>query len=393
MKNRSYSWTFWPAPDPDVIGENVYSWGFFLRFNLPVVLALLGIFTLDPVSTWTGCDPRILLAGVVIQMGTFGAVIAYGYKRVPVALREVATHTANVLGAAMLPLSTDQPLFMLWVVFLAMATWDAIGNVKSAANFLVTLAIPFVSLMGHWGEPHFDEKFGMAAVVSVLAGVIYMIATYITGWIHDGAMAKVDRARELGAREERVRLGHHLDATLGAALSEIALWHEVAVASEVEGAQSAPLAKARAKAREALQELRDLSAGIDARPANMAGLAGEIQRRAGQLCRDAGVAFDFQIGMLGDLSLADAYNASMIAIEAVENAIAHAKPTRVTVMLSGSPLGVTVEDDGVGFDPASVNHGRGLRNLAALAAALNAPLELESKPGAGTRVRVFSARG
>lgn len=175
---------------------------------------------------------------------------------------------------------------------------------------------------------------------------------------------------------------------MGTALSEIALWHEVALASGVDGAQAAPIVKAREKARQALTELRTLAEGFDRQPASMAGLAAEIQRRVGNRCREAGIRFDFSIGPFAKINLADAYHMAMIAIEAVENAVEHGAPKGITVHLSGDPLELRVEDDGAGFDPAAVPPGRGMRNFEMLSQILGARLEIDSAPEKGTRVRV-----
>ncbi len=390
VKPLPQSWTFWPVPDPDVFGDKVYSWKFIFAINLPMVVAFYALIIFTPLREWTGVDPFIFAAGGLIQLGAFAGVLLYGHRRMHPGIRELITYSGNLAATLSLPLSTEQPLFIIWVLYLLIVFFEAFGNPKALTAFGLTLIAPWFSLLGHTHGPHALEKLMIAALMTVIGGIVYLLVAYVAGWTREGALAKAQRARETGVLEERQRLQHRLDGTLGAALAEIALWHEVALASEVAGAQSTPLARARTKAREALTELRTLAAGIDTQPANMAGLAGEIQRRAGNLCREAGIAFEFQIGMLGKLSLADAYNTAMIAIEAVENALAHANPTRVTVFLSGAPLGVTVEDDGQGFDPATTPQGRGLRNLAALAAALNAPLEITSVPGQGTRVRVFT---
>lgn len=390
VKPLPQSWTFWPVPDPDVFGDKVYSWKFIFAINLPMVAAFYALIMFTPLREWTGAHPVIFAIGAVIQLGAFAGVLIYGHRRMHGGVRELITYSGNLAATISLPLSMEKPLLIVWVLYLLIVFFEAFGNPKAVTAFCLTLVAPWFSLIGHIDGPYAREKLLFAALMAALGGIVYLLVAYVAGWTREGAVAKAQRAKETGALEERVRLQHRLDGTLGAALAEIALWHEVALASDVVGAHSTPLARARIKAREALTELRTLAADIDAQPANMAGLAGEIQRRAGNLCRQAGIEFEFQIGMLGKLSLADAYNTAMIAIEAVENALAHARPTRVTVILSGAPLGVTVEDDGQGFDPLSTTQGRGLRNLAALAAALNAPLEITSSPGKGTRVRVFT---
>ena len=46
----------------------------------------------------------------------------------------------------------------------------------------------------------------------------------------------------------------------------------------------------------------------------------------------------------------------------------------------------SVEDDGAGFDPSAVERGAGLTNLADRVAAVGGTLQIDARPGRGTRV-------
>jgi signal transduction histidine kinase len=76
-------------------------------------------------------------------------------------------------------------------------------------------------------------------------------------------------------------------------------------------------------------------------------------------------------------------------IECLQNAAKHAgRGAAVVVHLSQyqGRLGFTVEDDGIGFDPATVARGAGLDNLTDRVTALGGTLKIDSGPGRGTRV-------
>jgi signal transduction histidine kinase len=80
-----------------------------------------------------------------------------------------------------------------------------------------------------------------------------------------------------------------------------------------------------------------------------------------------------------------------IAQEALNNALKHAAASSVTVRLYQTDEGVTLEiaDDGRGFDPNRVNGGgMGLGNMSARAKAIGAAIEIHSRPGEGTQVKV-----
>lgn len=74
--------------------------------------------------------------------------------------------------------------------------------------------------------------------------------------------------------------------------------------------------------------------------------------------------------------------------EVINNLAKYSKATDASIelTLTDSNVRLSVEDNGVGFDPASVNSGNGLHNMQQRAASLNGTLIINSKPGAGTQV-------
>lgn len=81
--------------------------------------------------------------------------------------------------------------------------------------------------------------------------------------------------------------------------------------------------------------------------------------------------------------------------ESLNNAVRHARARRVDIRLASAPRKVelTVEDDGVGFDPEEVRRrsfrssGIGLLGMRERAAALGGSLRVESARGRGTTIR------
>lgn len=79
------------------------------------------------------------------------------------------------------------------------------------------------------------------------------------------------------------------------------------------------------------------------------------------------------------------------AREAVSNAVRHGEPETlsVTLVLEDGSVVLEIEDDGRGFDPGAVGGGgRGLSNLRKRAEAAGGELEILSKEGAGTTLRL-----
>jgi signal transduction histidine kinase len=81
----------------------------------------------------------------------------------------------------------------------------------------------------------------------------------------------------------------------------------------------------------------------------------------------------------------------LVLREAISNALRHGQATLVTIRLKSSSATngfalLSIEDDGAGFDPATVRRGRGLDNLFARTTACGAKIHLDSAPAAGTRL-------
>ena len=80
-----------------------------------------------------------------------------------------------------------------------------------------------------------------------------------------------------------------------------------------------------------------------------------------------------------------------IITEAVRNAVAHShsRAIRLTGSVDRDQGWVTVADDGKGFDPGIEPHGHfGVLGMRERATKIGAALEVDSKPGDGTRVTV-----
>jgi signal transduction histidine kinase len=80
-----------------------------------------------------------------------------------------------------------------------------------------------------------------------------------------------------------------------------------------------------------------------------------------------------------------------VAREAVSNATRHggSETLSISLLRDGSATVLEVDDDGVGFDLATVGgRGRGLANLRSRAEDMGATLDLDTAPGRGTAVRL-----
>jgi signal transduction histidine kinase len=75
--------------------------------------------------------------------------------------------------------------------------------------------------------------------------------------------------------------------------------------------------------------------------------------------------------------------------ECLQNAAKHAgQGASAAIRLSEDDgrVSFSVEDDGAGFDPGAVKRGAGLTNLADRVAAVGGTLQIDARPGRGTRI-------
>lgn len=135
----------------------------------------------------------------------------------------------------------------------------------------------------------------------------------------------------------------------------------------------------------AIRSLRDLSRGLHPPVLETAGIAAAL--KAGL----RGLPVEVTIEAV-DLARAPTAVESAVyfcCLEAVKNAVSHAEARRIHVRLENRDgwIVFTVEDDGRGFDPRLVAHGRGLTNLEDRVRGLHGHVELDTQPGRGTRIR------
>jgi len=78
------------------------------------------------------------------------------------------------------------------------------------------------------------------------------------------------------------------------------------------------------------------------------------------------------------------------AYELVNNALKYADAQNINVQLivDDNLISLTVQDNGLGFDPEAVNNGTGLENIRTRVSAYNGKMDIYSSPGKGTEVSI-----
>ncbi|MBN1137190.1 MAG: GAF domain-containing protein [Anaerolineae bacterium] len=208
-----------------------------------------------------------------------------------------------------------------------------------------------------------------------------------------------DRSRALAVVEERNRLARELHDSVTQSLYGLVVFagaaREVIEAGDGQRARQ-HLSRIEGAAQKALKEMRLLL--YELRPPTLAeeGLVGALQQRLNAVEDRTGLQVRLLVDGEIDLPAPVEEGLYRIAQEALNNALRHAGAGSVTVRLQADAerLELVVEDDGCGFDVAAAadRGGLGLASMRERARALGSQLEIQSRPGAGTTVKVRAAR-
>jgi signal transduction histidine kinase len=124
------------------------------------------------------------------------------------------------------------------------------------------------------------------------------------------------------------------------------------------------------------------------------GLIGALQQRLDAVEQRVDVETHlYTRGGVDELPLVVAEQLFHITVEALNNALRHAKVTTVTIDLQVNDgcLKLSVQDDGIGFDPAATSTGLGLTSMQERAESIGAEVSITSVPQQGTTVEITVA--
>jgi signal transduction histidine kinase len=205
---------------------------------------------------------------------------------------------------------------------------------------------------------------------------------------------------QLTVSRERNRLARELHDVLAHTLSGVAVELEAVKALwKTNQAQAAEMVDHSLQAtRAGLTETRRALHALRASPLEDLGLALAVRGLAESATGRTGLALETQIAEnLPEYPPEVEQTAYRVAEEALRNASEHAGARCVRVALSGAKgsLELLVSDDGQGFDPGEVNPQLqfGLAGMRERAESVGGRLEIQTRPGGGTQVRLVYGAG
>lgn len=209
------------------------------------------------------------------------------------------------------------------------------------------------------------------------------------------------RIAELSAASERVRLAREIHDSLGHHLTAVSVQLELSSEFHDRDPDSARRAvdEARLSVKRALGDVRQSVRALRADPpgASLKSALADLTR-TGRAAQDARSAPRVTLEVSGSEKGYGPQELSVLyraAQEGLTNVRRHARATRVTVALRlGEDVArLVVTDDGCGFVPDGMAAGYGLLGMRERAHLVGGSVDVDSVPGAGTRLTVTVPRG
>jgi signal transduction histidine kinase len=188
---------------------------------------------------------------------------------------------------------------------------------------------------------------------------------------HDEERRRMERDIHDGAQQQLIAAAAHLGMARQSARDE-KLAHELTTAGDLLTA--------------AMRDLRAIVRGMH--PAALAdhGVASALREHAST------TPLGYHLDVVGDVRFDDEVEATLYwcGREALQNVTKHADATRVVVEVEddAGTAKLTIRDNGCGFEPDTVHTGEGWRNLGDRLAAIGGSFHPDSRPEAGTVLRV-----
>ena len=210
----------------------------------------------------------------------------------------------------------------------------------------------------------------------------------------------LERSRLLAVAQERDRISKDLHDGIIQNLYAVGLVLEgVADGLEAEGHEAGPsVDRAIDSIHHAIGDIRNFIVGLRPHMLTGVGLASGLTSIVEDVRPHTPITISLDMpGSIAEPDPEIAHHLLAIAGEALSNVVRHSRATSARIVVerpadAPSWLQLTVEDDGLGFDPATAaRHGhQGLTNMRERAAAIGGSLSWEPREGGGTSVVVRS---
>ncbi|MBA2733485.1 MAG: hypothetical protein H0U54_11400 [Acidobacteria bacterium] len=202
-------------------------------------------------------------------------------------------------------------------------------------------------------------------------------------------------SRLLAVANMRTRIATDLHDDIGANLTKIAILSEV-VRQQIgddEAQAGSPLASIANISRDSVAAMSDIVWAINPERDNLLDLVRRMRQHAEEIFTSRDIELDFNApDAEQNLKLGVDVRRDLFLVfkESINNAARHSRCTRaeIDLRIEGASLALEIRDNGIGFDTSTESEGQGLMSMRRRAQALRGTLEITSRAGSGTMVKL-----
>ncbi|HEY4150331.1 MAG TPA: tetratricopeptide repeat protein [Chitinophagaceae bacterium] len=225
--------------------------------------------------------------------------------------------------------------------------------------------------------------------------LIFLLLLLLSGWLVMARYRVVQKSKRLLEIEKiRNNIARNLHDDIGSTLTSINILSKVALQQEGGNIKvTRDLEKIKDRSSTIMESMGDIVWAIN--PANdpLDKTILKMKEFAAEILDAAGIGFRFtEDSKLADLKLGveERKNVYLIFKEAINNSVKYSGADFIDIVLqkNARQFLLVISDNGKGFDTGRQYSGNGLKNMQSRAAAMNARLEIHSRPAEGTRISV-----
>ncbi len=268
----------------------------------------------------------------------------------------------------------------------------------------VTILVSIVVMFRSTGMVHIPVSIGILMGVSYVIEVTLMTAGITKQFYQykkekeDTLLAYLEQQKTITAKiletqeKERLRIGRELHDDIGSGLTQITLMSESARQHIAAAEPQKEIRDIAETSRRLVQNMGEIIWSLDPENKSISQLMSYLREQLSSLLEYAGIPYHINLPEVDTnvpIGNAALRNIPLITKEAVHNAVKHsrAKNLGITCTYDHHTLHFEVADDGVGIENEFRRNGHGMANIRRRVQELGGQLEIESKPGLGTRVR------
>ena len=243
---------------------------------------------------------------------------------------------------------------------------------------------------GEWSAPGSAVRL---EVTPPVWGTTWFRGMLLLGVLAAAWFAHRIRLRHALATERlRTRISRDLHDEIGAGLSGIALLSDAVRSDAPTGPDRVRLERIGSVARGMVDDLRDIVWAIDPEGDRLDDVVTRMKDVAANLLHNVRVTFDAPSAaeLTATIGMAARRDLLLLYKEVLHNIAQHARATEVRIgfVARDGGLELTIADNGVGSNPTEVRAGTGSRSMRERVARLGGEIDVTTRPGAGTTVRM-----